>query len=44
MRPRITPYSMDRSVENDPGKYKPGMCFKCGKRGHGSDSCPESKQ
>jgi len=41
--PRTTPYSKQRSVEDNAGKYKPGRCFTRGKRGHWSDSCPESK-
>jgi hypothetical protein len=44
MRPRKTPYSKDRSAENNVVKYKPRMRFTCGKRNHWNDSCPESKK
>ena len=43
-RLRTTPYNKERSAaEDNAGKYKPGRCYTCGKRGHWSDSCPDSK-
>jgi hypothetical protein len=44
-RLRTTPYNKERSAaEDNAGKYKPGRCYTCGKRGHWSDGCPDSKQ
>jgi hypothetical protein len=44
-RQRTTPYNKERSsAEDNAGKYKPGRCYTCGKRGHWSDSCPDSKK
>ena len=43
-RTRTTLDGNDGSVEDDAGIHKPGRCFTCGKRGHWSDNCPDSKQ
>jgi hypothetical protein len=44
MRLRTTPYHKERSAaEDNAGKYKPGRCYTCGKRGYWSDGCPDSK-
>ena len=46
-RPRTIPYNKERSAaeaEENAGKYIPGRCYIFGKRGHWSDSCPDSKK
>ena len=36
MRPRKTPYSKDRSAEDNVGKYKPRMRFTCEREATGT--------
>jgi hypothetical protein len=42
---RTSSYNKECSAaEDNAGKYKPGRCYTCGKRGHWSDGCPDSKK